>query len=71
VHGLFYNSTLFFIEYAYSLKLNENFDVYSCGVVVLELIIGQHIVEMESSDMINVVKWVEGRLIQSMGMEGS
>jgi len=44
------------VEYAYFLKVNENIDVYSCGVVLLELIIGQHIVEMEFGDMINVVK---------------
>lgn len=49
-------------EYAYSLKVNENIYVYRCGVVLLELIIGQHIVEMEFGDMINFVKWVRGNV---------
>jgi len=50
------------VEYAYSLKVNENIDVYSYGVVLLELITGQNIVEMEFGDMINVVKWIRGKV---------
>ena len=49
-------------KYAYSLKVNENIDVYSCGVVLFELITGKNIIEMEFGDMINVVKWVRGKV---------
>ena len=55
-------------KYAYSIKVNENIDVHSCGVVLLEMITGQNIVEMEFGDMNNVVKWVPGKTTTKDGV---
>ncbi|KAH9303331.1 hypothetical protein KI387_014914 [Taxus chinensis] len=49
-------------EYAYSTKVNEKIDVYSFGVVLLELITGKRAVEVDHGDLIDVVKWVRGKV---------
>lgn len=49
-------------EYAYTAKVNEKIDVYGFGVVLLELITGRKAVEMEQDDLIDVVKWVRGKV---------
>jgi serine/threonine protein kinase len=47
-----------FAEYAYTLKVDEKSDVYSLGVVILELITGKKPVG-EFGDGVDIVQWVK------------
>jgi hypothetical protein len=49
-----------FTEYAYTLKVDEKTDVYSIGVVLLELITGKKSVgESEFEEDMNIIGWVK------------
>ncbi|KAL8215048.1 hypothetical protein R6Q57_004497 [Mikania cordata] len=45
-------------EYAYTLKVDEKSDVYSYGVVLMELISGKRPVDPEFENSVNIVEWV-------------
>ena len=59
------NQTLFVSEYAYSLKPTEKSDVYSLGIVLMELVSGKMPTDATFGVDIDMVRWVESR------MEGS
>ncbi|KAG6525558.1 hypothetical protein ZIOFF_015520 [Zingiber officinale] len=45
------------LEYAYTLRVNEKSDIYSFGVVILELVIGKLPIDPEYNEK-DLVKWV-------------
>ena len=49
-------------EYAYTLKVDEKTDIYSFGVVLLELLTGKRPIESEFGDAVNIVEWVRGKV---------
>ncbi|XP_031482555.1 receptor-like protein kinase HSL1 [Nymphaea colorata] len=49
-------------EYAYTLRVNEKSDIYSFGVVILELVTGKRPVEAEYGESKHLVKWVSTTL---------
>lgn len=53
-----------FTEYAYTLRVNEKSDIYSFGVVILELITGRKPIEPEFGEK-DLVRWVSTTLDQS------
>ncbi|KAK9152868.1 hypothetical protein Sjap_000348 [Stephania japonica] len=50
-------------EYAYSIRVNEKSDIYSFGVVVLELVTGKRPIDPEYGEK-DLVKWVSATLNQ-------
>lgn len=48
---------MLFAEYAYTLRVNEKSDIYSFGVVILELVTGRLPVDPEYGEK-DLVKWV-------------
>ncbi|KAJ7519441.1 hypothetical protein O6H91_20G038700 [Diphasiastrum complanatum] len=56
-------------EYAYTLKVNEKSDIYSFGVVLLELVTGRQPVSAEFGDGIDIVKWVCNKIQYDDGVQ--
>lgn len=56
------NHFLFCAEYAYTLKVNEKSDIYSFGVVLLELLTGKRPIEAEFGDGVDIVQWVRRKI---------
>jgi serine/threonine protein kinase len=48
-------------EYAYTLRVNEKSDIYSFGVVILELVTGKQPIDQEYGEK-DLVKWVSSKL---------
>ncbi|KAK2987437.1 hypothetical protein RJ640_018574 [Escallonia rubra] len=53
-------------EYAYTYKVNEKSDIYSFGVVLMELVTGKRPVELEFGENNDIVHWV-GKAMRSNG----
>jgi serine/threonine protein kinase len=49
-------------EYAYTLKVNEKSDIYSFGVVLMELLTGKRPIEAEFGDGVDIVQWVRRKI---------
>nr|APU94831.1 leucine-rich repeat receptor-like protein kinase [Pohlia nutans] len=49
-------------EYAYTLKVNEKSDIYSFGVVLMELLTGKKPIETEFGDGVDIVQWVRRKI---------
>ncbi|PWA63261.1 leucine-rich repeat transmembrane protein kinase family protein [Artemisia annua] len=49
-------------EYGYTLKVDEKSDIYSYGVVLMELITGKKPIEPEFGDSVDIVEWVRRKI---------
>eukprot|EP00250_Pteridium_aquilinum_P020584 c24870_g1_i1 orf=356-3373(+) len=49
-------------EYAYTMQVDEKSDIYSFGVVLLELLTGKRPIEAEYGDAVNIVEWVREKV---------
>lgn len=54
-----FETILFSTEYAYSLKATEKSDVYSMGIVLMELVTGKMPTETMFDEETDMVRWVE------------
>ncbi|GFP85394.1 leucine-rich repeat receptor-like protein kinase pxl2 [Phtheirospermum japonicum] len=56
-------------EYGYTMKVDEKSDIYSFGVVLMELLTGKRPIEPEFGDSVDIVEWVRRRLRDKRPLE--
>ncbi|XP_059435687.1 leucine-rich repeat receptor-like protein kinase PXL1 [Corylus avellana] len=56
-------------EYGYTLKVNEKTDIYSFGVVLLELVTGKMPLDAAFGESIDIVEWVRRKIKNKRGLE--
>ncbi|GLJ30457.1 hypothetical protein SUGI_0602940 [Cryptomeria japonica] len=56
-------------EYAYTLKVNEKCDIYSFGVVLLELVTGKKPNAAEFGDGLDIVRWIRNQIHSTDGVQ--
>ncbi|WJX49627.1 hypothetical protein P8452_36035 [Trifolium repens] len=57
-------------EYAYTLQVDEKSDIYSYGVVLMEILSGKRSVDQEFGDGNSIVDWVRSKIKTKDGIEG-
>ncbi|XP_042516910.1 MDIS1-interacting receptor like kinase 1-like [Macadamia integrifolia] len=58
-------------EYGYTLKVDEKSDIYSYGVVLMELLTGRRPLDPEFGESIDIVEWVRGKIRNNRPLEES
>ncbi|RLN15791.1 leucine-rich repeat receptor-like protein kinase PXL2 [Panicum miliaceum] len=56
-------------KYGYTLKVDQKSDIYSFGVVLMELLTGRRPIEPEYGDSTDIVGWIRERLRINSGVE--
>lgn len=56
-------------EYGYTLKVDEKSDVYSYGVVLMELLTGKKPLEPEFGDSIDIMEWMRRKMREKKPLE--
>ncbi|CAF2260683.1 BnaA08g26860D [Brassica napus] len=56
-------------EYGYALKIDEKSDIYSLGVVMLELVTGKMPIDPSFEESIDVVEWIRRKVKKGEGLE--
>ncbi|XVF81068.1 hypothetical protein PTKIN_Ptkin15bG0126700 [Pterospermum kingtungense] len=56
-------------EYGYTLKVDEKIDIYSFGVVLLELLTGKKPLDPEFGESIDIVEWIRRKVGDNKALE--
>ncbi|KAL5059773.1 hypothetical protein RYX36_031377, partial [Vicia faba] len=56
-------------EYGYALKVDEKIDVYSYGVVLLELVTGKRPLDAEFGESVDIVEWIRRKMRDKKSLE--
>lgn len=58
-----------FAEYGYTLKVDEKIDIYSYGVVLLELLTGKKPLDTEFGESVDIVEWIKRKVRDNRPLE--
>lgn len=58
-----------YAEYGYALKVDEKIDVYSYGVVLLELVTGKRPLDAEFGESVDIVEWIRRKIREKKSLE--
>lgn len=56
-------------EYGYTLKVDEKSDIYSYGVVLMELITGKHPLDSKFAETGDIVEWIRKKIRENKSLE--
>ncbi|XP_073049886.1 uncharacterized protein [Primulina eburnea] len=56
-------------EYGYTLKVDEKSDIYSYGVVLMELLTGRRPLEPEFGESVDIVEWIRKKIRENKPLE--
>lgn len=56
-------------EYGYTLKVDEKIDIYSFGVVLLELLTGKRPLDPEFGESVDIVEWIRLKIRDNKSLE--
>ncbi|KAH9785160.1 MDIS1-interacting receptor like kinase 1 [Citrus sinensis] len=56
-------------EYGYTLKVDEKIDIYSFGVVLLELLTGRRPLDPEFGESVDIVEWIRMKIRDNRNLE--
>ncbi|KAF3436084.1 hypothetical protein FNV43_RR23176 [Rhamnella rubrinervis] len=56
-------------EYGYTLKVDEKIDIYSFGVVLLELLTGKRPLDSEFGESVDIVEWIRRKVRDNKSLE--
>lgn len=59
----------FLTEYGYTLKVDEKIDIYSFGVVLLELLTGKRPLDPEFGESVDIVEWMRKKIRDNKSLE--
>lgn len=58
-----------FAEYGYTLKVDEKIDIYSYGVVLMELLTGKRPLDPEFGESVDIVEWFRMKIRDNKSLE--
>ena len=57
------------VEYGYTLKVDKKIDIYSFGVVLLELLTGKRLLDPEFGESVDMVEWIRRKVRDNKSLE--
>ncbi|OWM90269.1 MDIS1-interacting receptor like kinase 1 [Punica granatum] len=56
-------------EYGYTLKVDEKIDIYSFGIVLLELVTGRRPLDSEFGESVDIMEWIRRKIRDNRALE--